>query len=814
MAPRTTYANLADGLQPFSLFDQSLADMGSLGVIPCTAAGTNAIVLTQMPSSFAPTITAYQNNVAVSFVPAATSTGSVTLQLGALPAVPVYLSTGIQAAANDVVLNTMVIAAYNAVLSGFMIISANTRSSTVLGPGTVNVKEYANIAAAYAALPSTGGTVLIPNGYTETLTSDLTLNKAYCGLLCLGTATITTGTNHIFMGTSVNGVFIRGLGAYQSDISGVGTVGFNIISSVTTGAAISIGASGQRTNFHALANVVVDMRAASAGTFGVQLTRTVFWTLDHISIAGGNQNATGLEIDGTATDFGGFGEIIKPQIRNFQKGIVTTGAANAIQMYGGLVDCNNIASSVGLTRDGTLAATAGFIITGTEISTCITGISQISVVKGDRYTVYTENNTTDISAGASTLNNTAEFILPFTKSDSGTSNNFVRTGFNTLNLATGVTGILALVNGGTGSAAFTSMVGQISNSNLIGGSNAGAALTSSTNNILVGFNAGKAITSGTGENVIIGTTAGQSMTTGTQNTIVGAEAGAAITGDTGHTLVGYQSGTSLNGNAQTWNTFVGHAAGILATGAGGCIAIGRAAGRGLLNDADCVAVGHAAFYYNNGGSCAQVSAFGNQAAGAPVDGTGTNWQGSGQTYWGAINDTGVLYVGDSSGKSSAAARTNASAIGHLARLPLRDNVVVLGHGIAAVETVGSYWDGWNRATDISSSVGVTITAAQLLSGLILHGGALSGGISDTTDTAANIVAVGPGANCEVPASIERSIGNNTSGGFNITLVGGAGVSISSLGLGAVIAPGVLAKFRFVVTVSTPGSEAVTLFRVG
>jgi hypothetical protein len=35
MAPRTVYANLQDGLQPFSLWDQSLADMGNLGVIPC-----------------------------------------------------------------------------------------------------------------------------------------------------------------------------------------------------------------------------------------------------------------------------------------------------------------------------------------------------------------------------------------------------------------------------------------------------------------------------------------------------------------------------------------------------------------------------------------------------------------------------------------------------------------------------------------------------------------------------------------------------------------------------------------------------------
>jgi hypothetical protein len=220
-------------------------------------------------------------------------------------------------------------------------------------------------------------------------------------------------------------------------------------------------------------------------------------------------------------------------------------------------------------------------------------------------------------------------------------------------------------------------------------------------------------------------------------------------------------------------------------------------------------------YYNDSGvhTSTGVMALGNQAAGAPVDGTGTNWQGSGLTYWGALGDDNVSFIGPFSGKSSAAARANSTAIGKLARIPLRDNVMVLGHGLGAVETAGRVWDGWTR-TDITATTGLTVTIANMNSGLIVRAGVLAGGVNDTTDTAANIVASGPGQNCEVPCSMEFSYNNNTTGGFNTTLVGGSGVSVSGLGLGGVVTPGTLAKFRIVITNSSSGSEAATLYRTG
>lgn len=97
MAPRTTYANLTDGLQNFSLFDQSLADMGLLGTIPCAASGTNAIALTPLATAFAPTIPAYSNYLTFKFVASASSTGSVTINISGLGALNAYESDGVTA---------------------------------------------------------------------------------------------------------------------------------------------------------------------------------------------------------------------------------------------------------------------------------------------------------------------------------------------------------------------------------------------------------------------------------------------------------------------------------------------------------------------------------------------------------------------------------------------------------------------------------------------------------------------------------------------------------------------------------------------
>lgn len=136
MAPRTTYANLPDGLANLNLWDQSLADMGSLGVIPCTATGTNAITLTPVTAVYAPNVNVPPNaGQLFSFVAVATSTGPVTVKtvstIGTAVFLNLYRMDGVtQAASGDIVINVNYVVIFNAALNsnagGYQIVSPTT----------------------------------------------------------------------------------------------------------------------------------------------------------------------------------------------------------------------------------------------------------------------------------------------------------------------------------------------------------------------------------------------------------------------------------------------------------------------------------------------------------------------------------------------------------------------------------------------------------------------------------------------------------------------------------------------------------------
>jgi hypothetical protein len=180
MALRTVYANLADGLQPFSLWDASLADMGKLGTIPCTAVGTNAIVLTPITTVFAPTVTAPQSLETFSFVAAASSSGAVTIQIGSTAALKLYRTDGVtQATTGDIINTVLYFIGYNAALNGavggFQIlapsnsISGGTISGATITGSTITTSTYNGL-----TITSTTGSLTIAAGKTETFNNTLT----------------------------------------------------------------------------------------------------------------------------------------------------------------------------------------------------------------------------------------------------------------------------------------------------------------------------------------------------------------------------------------------------------------------------------------------------------------------------------------------------------------------------------------------------------------------------------------------------------------------------------------------------------------
>src|SRR5215472_9359928 len=133
MSYPTVFANLAAGNQPASLLDTMFNICGNQGNIPCTASGSNAILLTPNTNFFLPA--AYVNFQMFSFVAPATTTGAVTVQVGALAALNLFTSQLQQASTGDLVLNTTYTIVFNQALSGgaggFQVIGISSAAALV-----------------------------------------------------------------------------------------------------------------------------------------------------------------------------------------------------------------------------------------------------------------------------------------------------------------------------------------------------------------------------------------------------------------------------------------------------------------------------------------------------------------------------------------------------------------------------------------------------------------------------------------------------------------------------------------------------------
>jgi hypothetical protein len=177
MAPRIVYANLPDGLANLNLWDQSLADMGSLAIIPCTATGTNAITLAPIASVFAPNINVPPNpRQQFSFAAAATSTGSVTVKVDGNAFLNLYRMDGTtQAASGDIVSGVTYTIAYNSALNGnvggyqIMAPISNEINPNISG-ATITNSTYEGL-----HITTTTGTLTIAAGKTGTFSNSLTL---------------------------------------------------------------------------------------------------------------------------------------------------------------------------------------------------------------------------------------------------------------------------------------------------------------------------------------------------------------------------------------------------------------------------------------------------------------------------------------------------------------------------------------------------------------------------------------------------------------------------------------------------------------
>ena len=116
-------------------------------------------------------------------------------------------------------------------------------------------------------------------------------------------------------------------------------------------------------------------------------------------------------------------------------------------------------------------------------------------------------------------------------------------------------------------------------------------------------------------------------------------------------------------------------------------------------------------------------------------------------------------------------------------------------------------------TTIPADSNQTLTAAQVTSGFIIRGGAMTAGRTDTLPSAAALCEAIQGV--MVGTSFELPIRNAATGAFTITVAAGpGGTMFDPAGAVRQIAQNSTKFFQVIFTNVTPGSEAYTVYSLG
>lgn len=219
------------------------AIVGGMGAIPCTATGTNAITLTPVTNYYLPA--AYANFQMVGFTAAASSTGSVTIRIGALSFVNLYMPSGLQAGSGDIVLNNFYIAAFNGALNsgsgGFQVFNASTPSVIQPVQGTFKNLKITNGGTPDTQVAITADQVMLQNnagGAAKVSTVSVTISMVASGANGLDSGSVAQATWY-YLYVIYNGSTIAGL-ASTSSTSPTLPAGYTYFARV---GAISTGAS-------------------------------------------------------------------------------------------------------------------------------------------------------------------------------------------------------------------------------------------------------------------------------------------------------------------------------------------------------------------------------------------------------------------------------------------------------------------------------------------------------------------------------------------------------------------------------------------
>lgn len=224
--------------------DQNFNAFGVLAPIPCSVSGTNALTFTQNVAGQAASIAlvAYENQVQICGIAAATNTGSVTAALGALAALPVYKSTISGPAAlagGEIVSGNSFTLRYDSTLNGggggWHLIAGAQNVGNTINPSLVRASVGLQIGATttptltamLSAVATLTYTSIVPNSSQD---QSFTMSGlSITDVLCMGLPVpVSTGLS------------------YSAYITNAGTVGIGTVTvralNATAGSTITIGA--------------------------------------------------------------------------------------------------------------------------------------------------------------------------------------------------------------------------------------------------------------------------------------------------------------------------------------------------------------------------------------------------------------------------------------------------------------------------------------------------------------------------------------------------------------------------------------------
>lgn len=266
-----------------------------------------------------------------------------------------------------------------------------------LVPGT----SVGTLSTCYAAIASTGGLCMVPPNYTETLTSNITMNKTMAGFVFMGPATITMGTNQILGTAGTKGIIIDSWAPF-SQVGGA-NVGVRFVYT-GTGAAISIGNSSTDTTLTLIRDIGVDISGAGTNAVGISILRNPIYLIERcwVNGSGGANGQIGVNLDGTGNSTSG--QVNFCDVGGVAAGISMATGANANTILGG----SYIPTATGTGIQ--IAAGNGNTITGVDISSGANGValSSNALVFGNNIQVYSQANTTDFLIGALAVGNRLE----------------------------------------------------------------------------------------------------------------------------------------------------------------------------------------------------------------------------------------------------------------------------------------------------------------------------------------------------------------------------------------------------------------------